>query len=1057
MKKQAIRVFKTMLRIARSSGEMLCMRRWRLGMVLMGAALFAALRVSATIYVWDGGGTSNAWSIGENWNPDGSVPLSSSDTTVSLNGNVRTTMVQDLATPFVLNRLEFLNDGATKPSFNLTGNAFRVMTNQTSQPYFYLTRTATCTMNNPIEIPADTQLNLYFTTYGLTLSGIISGEGGIDKQAQDGGLTLDNGGNTFSGGLTVRASDKDWCKVAINASGALGTGPVNLYGGTLSTTFNNPGGLIFNNSTTHTNAINLFADSPILVGMTNDRGTRVTLNGPVSLGTNTLHLRGGGIGVINGPISGTGIQALKKNDVGTWVLAGANTFTGRVTVADGVLTLSNATVLVAGTPVMVSGGSLNLNGLTLTNNNITPQGGVISNGALYVADTSTLGSGDMRVPLSGPAGIVKSGPGTLMMRVANDYAGKTTVSAGTLQFALRTALYGGDTARWTDTNIVVSSGATLALNVGGSGEFTTSDLDLFQALGTASGGFLSGSFLGVDTSYAPGGFVSYNTSIGNPNGNMRGFVKMGTGTLELGGLSTFTGPMRLSNGVVSVSVLADGGVASGLGMSSAHRDNLVFAGGALRYTGPSVRIDRGFKYATATNSYIFDIAQTNTTLTFWTITNAVFDGNNTTIVKKGPGALTFAKGAGSIYNFPVKAIHIFEGGFFTDGTNSVQHNVHSLASQGPAILLGDGAVLGFNNPMENYINGDEMMVQYVGTQRGARVTAGSWLLCGPTTNTAGTLLYNTHIFDVNDGADAIDLDIQGTLSIYTGIANSYLRKTGAGTLRFKSTSNAYRGTTIIRDGRLLVTASVPKGGASVLGNCTNDVIIGDQNTALTNAPTFAFEGAANSTFTFARGILCASSSGVTSTIGSISNVNSIFSGTITVSNTVQLLSVTTGTNALFVTGGITGPGGVRLSSTGLVVFVAANSYTGSTVLAAGTLQLSAAERIADTSAIHLSGGTLTLNGFSETAGSLDVDGASVIDFGNGASTLTLADSSHDVWNGSLLLRNMTAGVDHLFIGTSATLSDAQLARITSPLAQKAKQTASGEVILMPLGTVLTVR
>ncbi len=1050
-KRNGVRIM-TWLRV-----DAISMREVLQRMLVISAIGSVVLPVRATIYTWDGGGFSNNWATAENWSPDGSVPQSASDTTITLNGNVQTTLIHDLENPFVLNRLEFLNDGATKPVIALSGNTLRVVTNGTSHPCFYLTRNATCSMSNPVEIPSETTLKMEFTTYGLTLNGVISGEGGIEKLSNDGGLSLANSGNTFSGGLTVHANDRNWCKVNIDASGAMGTGPVNLYGGTLATTFNNPGGLIFNNTTTHTNTIYLFADSPMLVGMTNDRNTRVTLNGPVALSTNTLHLRGGGFGTINGAISGTGANALKKSDAGTWVLAGENTFTGRVTVAGGVLTVANSAALPLGVPLTVSGGNLNLNGLTVTNSSIVMQGGVLSNGTVYATGTSSLSGGRIDVLLTGPGGVTKSGSETLVLNQITAYDGTTTISGGVLQFAQRTALYGGDTTKWNATNIVVNSGGTLALNVGGNGEFTADDLHVFNAIGSAGGGFLSGSFLGIDTTYAPDGFISCSATIDNANGNMRGLVKLGTGTLELAGLNTFTGPMQLSNGVVSVSVLADGGVASGIGMSSAYRDNLVFAGGTLRYTGPSVRSDRGFKYATPTNHYIFDIAQTNTMLTFSTIGNAVFYDNNTIIVKKGPGALTFGKGPGTPYNFPVKAIHILEGGFFTESTNRVQHNVHNLASQGPAILLGDGAVLGFNNPMENYVNGDEMMVQYVGTQRGARVTVDAWLLCGPSTNATGTLLYNTHIFDVTDGADSIDLDIQGRLVCYPGIANSYLRKTGAGTLRLKSTANAYRGTTIIRDGRLLVTASVPKGGESALGNCTNDVIVGDAHTALTNTPTFAFEGAANSTFTFARGIVCASTAGVISTVGSISNVNSIFSGTITVSNTVDLLSVTTGTNALFVTGGITGPGGVRMSSTGLVVFVAANAYTGATSLDAGTLQLSAAERIADMSPLHLSGGTLKLNGFSETAGPLDVDGASVIDFGSGASTLTLADSSAEVWNGSLVLRNMTAGVDHLVIGSGATLSLTQLARITSPIGQKAKQLANGEVILLPLGTVLHVR
>lgn len=1018
-------------------------------------AAFTAGTAQAGTYTWDGGGTTSNWSTVENWNPDGSVPVSASDTLVQLDGNVRTSQMQDVADPFVLNRLEFLNNGATTPAFNLSGSALQVVTNGDVQPYFYLTRTATCTVSTPIDIPADTTLNMQFTTYGLTLSGVISGEGAIDKQDQDGGLTLDNGANSFSGGLTVRAKDKDWCKVNIQASGAMGTGPVNLYGGTLATTFNNPGGLIFNNTTFHTNSFFLFQDSPIFAGMTNSRTTVVTLNGDLSLNAYRLHLRGGGTGTINGVITGSGANAITKSDPGSWTLSGANTFTGRVTVSNGTLKLGTPDALNPTVPLTVTGGILDLSGYTVTNSGVTLSGGVLSNGTLYATSESSLSGGTALTSLTGPAGLTKSGAGTFVMSVTNTYEGATTVTAGTLQFAQRGALYGGDTAQWTDGNIIVNSGATLALNVGGEGEFTVGDLDVFNTLGTATGGFKSGSLWGLDTTFAPGGTFAYDTAVVNPGGNARGLTKLGAGTLELAGLNTYTGPTRLSGGVLSVNSITNGGLSSGIGMSVLHRDNLVFAGGALRYTGPSARTDRGFKYAVTTNFYAFEVTQPATVLTFGTIQNAIFDGNNTTIMKTGPGTLVFGKGPGTTYNFPVKSIYVMEGTFLTEAGNVVQHNLHCLASQGPALVLGDGAVLGFSNPLENYVNGGEMMVQYVGTQTCARVTAGNWLLCGPTTNSVGDRLYNTHIFDVNDGADEIDLDISSQLAIYTSIANSHVRKTGAGTLRLKSSSSTFRGTTLIRAGRLLVSANVPKGGNSVLGNCTNDVVIGDAGTQPSDTPTLLFDGPANSAFTFARGLATWATNSV-STFGSLSNVNVTLSGPVTVSNTLQLLSVTTGTNALFITGGISGPGGVTLSGTGTVMFVAANSYTGVTDVAEGTLRLGAAERIADAGGLRLSGGVFDPAGFDETLGALDVDAAAELDFGAGC-TLTFADSAGQTWDGTLLLRNWQRGVSQLFIGASASLTEAQLAKITSPSGQTAAQLSSGEVILLPLGTVFMLQ
>jgi len=676
--------------------------------------------------------------------------------------------------------------------------------------------------------------------------------------------------------------------------------------------------------------------------------------------------------------------------------------------------------------------------------------------ALYLrGQGNTFGTISGAISGTGTAALVKMDLGTWTLTGANGYAGTTTVNGGVLQFAKRVSLYGGDTAQWTDANLIVNSGATLAFNVGGDGEFTSGDVDLLSGLGSAAGGFKSGSLLGLDTANAADGAFAYTSVIGNPGGNMRGLHKLGLGTLTLGDANTYTGATRIGQGVLSVSSITNGGIASSIGRSGSSRDNLVFAGGTLCYTGPSTRTDRGFKYAASTNSFIFDVTQGNTVLTFGTIEKSVFDGNNTTIVKTGPGTLVFGKGTGSVYNFPVNTICILEGRFSTESGNVVQHNLHCKASQGAALVLGDGADMGFNNPVENYTSGDEMLIQYIGTQTCARVTAGSWLLCGPTTNSVGVRLYNTHIFDVNDGADTVDLDLRGALSLYPSIANSYVRKTGTGTMRMNSGSSTYRGTTIVRSGRLFATLSVPKGGSSVLGNCTDDVIIGDVGTKINDAPTFAFEGPANSSFTFARGIVACATGGAVSAVGCISNVNCTFSGTITVSNTLQLLSVTSGTNALFITGGITGPGGVTKTGTGTVFFAAANAYTGLTTVAAGTLRLGASERIDDASPLRLSGGVLALAGFSETMGPLDVDGDAVIDFG-GSGSLTLADSAARSWSGKLVLHDWKRGATHMYVGTTANLSKAQLATVTSPSGQNAAQLDDGEVILLPLGTAMLV-
>jgi len=395
----------------------------------------------AATHTWTGNGADNNWSSVDNWDAAG-LPVSASNTTVRLAGNTRLKPVQDIATPFILNRLDYVRAASGQTSDTALapeGAPLRFVPDGTTQPRLWLNRWANCDLRNDIEIPQGVTLVADIGTWGVNLYGLISGEGGIDKLNGAGAIRLHHADNTFSGGLIIRALNAAWCQVHVSASGAMGAGPVSLYGGTINTNVANAGGLILNNTTTHTNTILLFADSPI-----HGQGT-ISLSGPINLGAYTLHLRGNGTTTASGVIAGSGEQALVKSDSGRWILAATNTFTGRVTVNNGALGFQVSDAWAPSIPLTLTGGTLELNGKNQTLAELAGAPGIrparIATDAAAVLtvaqDTDTVFEGS----LAGPLTLVKSGTGTLALGcTANTFGGDYVVSNGVLTVTASGAL-----------------------------------------------------------------------------------------------------------------------------------------------------------------------------------------------------------------------------------------------------------------------------------------------------------------------------------------------------------------------------------------------------------------------------------------------------------------------------------------------------------------------------------------------------------------------------------------------------------------------------------------
>ncbi|HEY4547437.1 MAG TPA: autotransporter domain-containing protein, partial [Pedomonas sp.] len=109
------------------------------------------------------------------------------------------------------------------------------------------------------------------------------------------------------------------------------------------------------------------------------------------------------------------------------------------------------------------------------------------------------------------------------------------------------------------------------------------------------------------------------------------------------------------------------------------------------------------------------------------------------------------------------------------------------------------------------------------------------------------------------------------------------------------------------------------------------------------------------------------------------------------------LTVAQNTDTVFA-GGLTGSGSLTKQGSGTLTMTGANSYTGNTVVEAGTLRAGTANAFVQNGSYVVNGGTLDLNGHALTMAALSGAGGSIA---LGAASLTVAQNTDTVFAGSL--------------------------------------------------------
>ncbi len=283
--------------------------------------------------------------------------------------------------------------------------------------------------------------------------------------------------------------------------------------------------------------------------------------------------------------NGSGVNALIKLDVGTWVLTGNNTYTGTTTL---------------GATNGADAGTLKLSGSGKISNNAT----TVFSGSLDVAATTqtittlTLGagaSGTAANVLIGSGGVLNLG-GSVTYTPTNNPNGATISGAGTLNLnASRTFAVSDSTAASADltiNSIIADGTGTNSINktqagtlvLGGNNSYTGGTTLTGGTLGVSHNNALGTGTLTIAGTTALQAVASDVTLANAVSGTTVLLTVSGTQNLTLNGGLTSTGDITLTNSIGSGKLLTIGSLNIGAG-ASVPRTMIVNGAGDLAVTG----------------------------------------------------------------------------------------------------------------------------------------------------------------------------------------------------------------------------------------------------------------------------------------------------------------------------------------------------------------------------------------------------------------------------------------------------------------------------------------
>ncbi len=858
------------------------------------------------------------------------------------------------------------------------------------------------------------------TASNLTVGGVVSGAFKLTK-AGSGTLTL-GGANTFTGGVALTAG-----QLNINNASALGTtaGTFTISGGT---TIDNTSG----SAITTSNYPMSWAGDFTFVG-SNDLNLG-TGNAPMTA-SRSVTVNAGTL-TVGGVISGTNF-GITKLGAGTLADLGNNTYTGNTTITAGILN-ADATASLGGASnqLIFNGGTLQASGAISSP----------STRAVSVASaTGTIDTNGFTVSLAGNVtganGLTKISSGALQLSGTNTFLGGVSLNGGELDINSTTALGTGTLTISGGTTIDNTSGGSLAESNNNAqawnGDFTfggSNDLNL------GTGAVTMSASRQVTTS------STHNLTVGGAiSGSGFSLTKAGAGTLTLSGGNTFTGGTTLSAGQLNINNAtalgtgtftisggtidntSGGSITESNNNAQAWNGNFTFTGSNALNLGTGAVTLGASRQVTVSGSVLtvggaisgstfgltksgagtLTLTGANTYTGNTTITAGVLNANSSSALGDANNTLVFAGGTlqagGTITSPSTRAVSVSSATALIDTTSNpvsiagVISGANGLSKGGSATLTltGTNTYSGSTTISAGALNANSSAAIGDGSSTNTLVFTGGTLQAGGTIASPSTRTVTLTAPGTID-SNGNSVSIAGVIS-----GGTSLSKTGSGALALSAT-NTFTGGFSLTGGEVDVNNTQALGTSASTVTITGGTTI--DNTSGSSITTVNYPQNWNGDFTFAG-----------------SNALNLGTGAVAMNASRQ---VTVTASTLTVGGIISGSGfGLTKAGNGTLVLTGANTYTGNTTIAAGTLNANSTSALGGASnQLIFSGGTLQAGGsiaspstravsVASATGTIDTNGQTVSIAGvisgangltkNGAATLTL--SGANTFQGGLTL------------------------------------------------------